>query len=404
MKREECSSLTGTIRPEIEALTPEVVAWRRQFHQIPELGFQEEKTARLVAEALNKIGLSPATGIAGTGIVAVLEGAAADQDSKTLLLRSDMDALPVQEQSEAPYRSTHSGRMHACGHDAHMAILLGVARYWWAHRDRLAGRLKFVFQPAEEGPGGAEPMIAAGVLENPSVDAAVGLHVWGELPVGSAALVEGPFMASANKIRITVRGSGGHGAMPHRSVDPIVAAAQIIMALQTVASRNTNPLEAVVVSIGAIHGGDAFNVIPDTVDLAGTVRTFSLEARERIRDQITRIAQGVARGLGAEAEVAFEFGYPPLINDPGMTALVGETLNGLLGPGRIHPTQTMGGEDMAYFLQRVPGCFYFLGAANQARGMTAPNHSPFFDVDEAVLPLGVESLVRVAERYFAGRA
>ncbi len=389
-----------TLDPDVSALVPALVAVRREIHQAPELGFEETRTAALVADRLRALGLPVQTGVAKTGVVALVEGA---HPGPTLLLRADMDGLPVQEATGAPYASRHAGRMHACGHDGHVAMLLAAAECLAARRDRLHGRVKLVFQPAEEGPGGAEPMIRAGVLAEPRVDAAFGIHLLNDFPVGTVGLRPGPVMAATDRIGLRVRGRGGHGAAPHQTVDSVVVAAHVVTALQAIAAREVAPTMPVVVTIGTIHGGFRYNVIAPEVELTGTVRSFDARLRQELPGRIERIARGVAAAFGAEVQASYDFGYPATVNDPGMTALARGAAAAVVGEARVLAMDPlMGGEDMSYFLEAVPGCFAFVGSADPARGLDHPHHSPRFDFDEAALPIGVQLLVRTAERYLAG--
>jgi amidohydrolase len=311
-----------------------------------------------------------------------------------------MDGLPVQEATGAPYASRRPGLMHACGHDGHVAMLLGAAEVLVARRERLAGAVKLVFQPAEEGPGGAEPMIAAGVLAAPRVDAAFGIHLWNDHPVGVVALRPGPVMAATDRVRLVVRGRGGHGAAPHQAVDAVLVAAHVVTALQAIASRQVRPTLPVVVTIGTIHGGFRYNVIAPEVVLEGTVRSFDRALRESLPGRIERIARGVAGAFGAEVACEYDFGYPATVNDPEVTRLAAAAAADVVGPaGVVTCDPQMGGEDMSYFLEAVPGAFAFVGSANPARGLDRPHHSPEFDFDEAALPIGVQVLVRTAERF-----
>jgi len=384
------------VDPDIAALTEELTETRRAIHRHPELGFREVRTAALVAQRLRSLGLAVREGVAQTGVVGLLQGS---RSGKTVLLRADMDALPMQEASGAEYASEIPGVMHACGHDAHTSMLLGAARVLTARRDRLAGNVKFVFQPAEEGPGGARPMIEAGVMQDPSVDVAFGLHLINDFPVGSVGLRPGPVMASMDTLEITVKGRGGHGALPHQAVDAIVVAAQVVTALQTIASREINPTVPVVVSLGTIHGGFRHNVIAPEVSLTGTVRTFDESLRKTFPERIERIVRQVCRAFRAEAEVRYEFGYPVTVNDHAMTSFARDIASEVVGAEHVRMMEAMmGSEDMAYFFQAVPGCFLFLGSSNPAKNLTAPHHSPEFDFDEACLPLGVQLWVRLVER------
>jgi amidohydrolase len=355
-------------------------ALRRDFHRHPELGFQEVRTAGIVAQELNQLGLEVSTGIGKTGVVALLEG---DQPGPVVLLRVDMDALPIQEETGAEYASTVDGIMHACGHDGHTAIGLTVARMLQQNRQNLKGSVKLVFQPAEEGLGGAEAMLEDGVMANPSPDAALSVHLWNEQPVGWIGITPGPVMAAADIFRIHLSGKGGHGAQPHFTADPVVAAAQIIGALQTVVSRNVPPLEAAVLSVTTLRAGEAFNVIPDTADLQGTIRTFKSEVRQRVIEHFNQVVGGVANALGCRAEVELQSITPAVVNDPKLTALVTEVCENLLPDGRVDSsTMTMGSEDMAFMMQDIPGCYILVGSSNADKGLNAAHHHPRFDIDE----------------------
>lgn len=391
------SDLSTTLSPDVLALAQETVDLRRDLHRHPELGFAETRTAGLVAAGLEAAGLEVRSGIARTGVVGLLRGA---HPGKTLLVRADMDALSLTEEVDTPWKSTVPGSMHACGHDGHVAIALTAARVLAARRDRLKGQVKFVFQPAEEGPGGAEPMIAEGVLRDPPVDAAIGLHIWNSLEAGTLGIGSGAMMAASDEFRIVVEGVGGHGAYPHTAIDPVLAAAHIVVALQSIVARNVSPLEPAVVTVGIVRAGTRFNIIPRTAELVGTLRAYTTETREFLIRRTSEIARGVAEAHGAKIHVHIERGYPPTVNDQAMSAFCSEVAAGVFGRERVVvPERSMGGEDMSYFLNQVPGCFMFLGSANKAKGLDAPHHSPLFDFDEDVMPLGVETFVRVAEAY-----
>lgn len=390
-----------TLRDDIEEILPGVVADRRDFHEHPELANQEVRTAGIVAERLRALGVEDVrTGIASTGVTGLIRGTKPG-NGKTVLLRADMDALPILEQNDVPYRSQSPGVMHACGHDAHTAMLLGVARLLSERRDAFSGTVKLLFQPAEESPpGGAKPMIDAGVLEDPKVDAAFGIHIAQEHPVGEIRLRSGPAMAAADRFQITIRGKGGHGAMPHISVDPIVIGAQIVTALQTLVSRSVDPTEEAVVTVGAFKAGEAFNVIPDTAELGGTVRTFNARNRDLLEERIGNLARGIAAAMGGEVEYRYVRGYPATVNDPEMAELVrGEAAKVVGEEGVREAPLMMGAEDFSYFLEAVPGAFWFVGSKNADRGLVWGHHHPRFDIDEAALPIGMESMVNVALRY-----
>jgi amidohydrolase len=376
------------ISPDVQALQERIVALRRDLHRHPELSWQEHRTARAVTDFLDGSALS-LRAVARTGLLATLDG----QGPRTVLLRVDMDALPIQEQSQEPYGSQVAGVMHACGHDGHVAMGAGAARVLAARGP--GGRTRMLFQPAEEGEGGAQAVLADGALDG--VDAVLGVHLWNELPVGTLGVKAGPLMAAVDRLHIVVHGRGGHGGTPHRSADPVVAAAHVITALQTVVSRETSPLHSAVVTIGSVHGGDAFNVIPDEVTLTGTLRTFDAGLRAAMPERLTRIADGVAAALGCRAEVDVRPGNPAVVNDPAMAALARRAAVRVVGEEKVvEPEPTMGGEDMAVYFERVPGCFVFVGSANPARGLDQPHHSPRFDFDEDALLIGTEFLVQAA--------
>lgn len=369
---------------------PELITWRRHLHMYPELGFQEHRTAGFVAERLAAVGLTVARPTE-TGVVALVEGAL---PGPTIAVRADLDALPIQEENQVDYASCHPGVMHACGHDGHAAILLGLARVLQATRGELAGRVKLIFQPAEEKPpGGALPLIEAGVLDG--VAAVLGFHLWADLPVGTAAVGAGTVMASADEFTITVQGRGGHGSQPHQAVDAVVVAAQVVLNLQTIVSRKVDPRRPAVISVGTIQAGYAFNVIAPTATMAGTVRTFDPATRDMVKREIEQVVRHTCAMAGAEGEFRLFGGYPSVVNDPRLAAMVGEAAGEVFGPERISPQEpVMGGEDFAHYAERVPSCYMFIGARNEVKGIVHPHHHPRFDIDEDALPAGVELLVR----------
>ena len=376
-----------------------LIATRRDLHRHPELGFQEYRTAGIVAERLRAAGYAVETGIAETGVVGTLHGGAGA--GPTLLLRADMDALPITEETEHDFRSTVPGRMHACGHDAHVAIGLAVAERLARTRGEWAGTVKYVFQPAEEGGGGALRMVKEGVLEG--VDAALGLHVWLGMPLGTVGVVDGPQMAGSRDVRLTVRGRGGHGSLPHETVDAVYVASQIVVALQGIVARNVSPLDTAVVSIGSFHAGTAPNVIADRAELTGTLRAFRSETDALLCRRVREVATGVAAALGATCEVDFgEKYYPPTVNDPALAALVREVAAAVVGAPQVYSgdeVRTTGAEDFAEFAGRVPGCYFFVGARDEASGAVHPHHSPRFDLSENALPIAVEVMERAARAY-----
>ena len=368
---------------------------RRDLHQHPELGFKETRTGTLVEERLRGLGYEVKTGVGRTGIVG-LKGTG----TRCVLLRADMDALPIEEANEVPYRSRHPGAMHACGHDGHVAIGLEVARRLAAVT--LPGAVKFAFQPAEELSGGATAMIGDGILGAPAVNAAFGVHVWNDLPVGMIGITAGAMMASVDEFEITIAGTGGHAAMPHRAIDPVLVAAHVITALQSLVSRRRDPFEEGVVSVTQVSAGHAFNVIPPQATLRGTVRTFGGKFYEDAPRLVEDTARGIARALGADAMIEFRRLTGPLVNDPAMADLMKSVGEDIVGKNRVKgDIRTMGGEDMSYFLKQVPGCFAFVGSA-RADGTSFPHHSPRFDIEEDALPIAAELLTQTTARYLAG--
>lgn len=386
------------IRPDIRALQPQLVEWRRHLHQRPELGFKEQLTAEFIARKLQEWGIDHQVGIAQTGIVATISGS---RPGPVFAIRADIDALPIYEENEVSYRSQHDGIMHACGHDGHTAIALATAYYLAQHRQDFAGTVKIIFQPAEEGPGGAKPMIEAGVLKNPDVEAIIGLHLWNNLPLGTVGIRNGALMAAVEFFRCTIFGKGGHGAMPHQTVDSIVVGAQIVNALQTIVARNVDPVDSAVVTVGEFHAGTAVNIIADAAKMSGTVRYFNPELEGYLGKRIEQIIAGICQSHGASYELDYQRLYPPLINDAQMAELVRSVAADVVEtPAGIVPEcQTMGGEDMAFFLQEVPGCYFFLGSANPSKNLAYPHHHPRFDFDETALGMGTELFVRCVEKF-----
>jgi amidohydrolase len=369
---------------EAQALFEYTRTLRRDFHQHPELGFKEIRTANIVAKELAGLGLEVKTGVGQTGVVGLLEG---QTPGGVLLLRFDMDALPIFEENEAEYTSVNQGVMHACGHDGHTAIGLTVARLLNNHRNELAGTVKLVFQPAEEGLGGAEAMMADGVLQEPKPDVTLSLHIWNEKPVGWVGIVPGPVMAAADTFHVKITGKGGHGAVPNLVHDPILAASQVVNALQAIVSRSVSPLKSAVVSVGAIHGGDAFNVIPSVVEMKGTLRTFEAQVRDRVIERFHQVVENVCQALECQAEIEIKSITPTLVNDPLVTHRVQRVASSLLPTDQLDfQTTTMGSEDMAFMQQQVPGCYLFIGSANKEKHLDAAHHHPRFDFDEVILP------------------
>lgn len=357
---------------------------RRDLHRHPELGFQETRTAGIVARELVQMGFEVRSGIARTGVVGLLRGL---HPGPALLMRFDMDALPIREETGAVYSSETAGIMHACGHDGHVAVGLTTARLLAAQKEKIHGIVKFVFQPAEEGLGGAKQMIDESVLESPVPGAALALHLWNEIPFGSVSIHAGPLMAGGDIFKVVLRGKGGHGALPHQAIDPVATAAHVIVALQTIVSRNLSPLEAAVVSVTQIKAGETFNVIPASAEMAGTIRTFDGTVRERIMAKFDKVIHGVAGGLGCEAEVDVHLLTPPVINDGVVSEKVLQAAQKWMPELKNLPDfKTMVSEDMAFMMQTVPGCYILVGAANPEKGQVFGHHHPKFDFDEAVLP------------------
>ncbi len=368
-----------------------IINTRRDLHRIPEPAYTEEKTSVYVAEYLRKEDLEVQTGIAQTGVVALMKRAG---PGRTLMIRADMDALPISEETGLPFASTHGGAMHACGHDAHMAMVLGAATILNKVKDTLNGNIKFLFQPAEEGPGGAKAMIEAGVMKNPRVDHSIGCHVWPAVPEGTIGVKAGALMAAMDRFDIRIVGKGGHGAMPHLCVDALEVGSQVVNALQRIASRQMDPLDPTVVTIGSFHAGTTFNVIPGEAELSGTTRTFDRDIWTSWPERLEKIVRGVCQSMGADYELKYAQGYPPLFNDESMAEVVRRCAGEVVGEDQvIEPEPTMGGEDMAFYLEKSKGCFFFLGVGREG---CAPLHNSKFDLNEEVLSIGVETYCRVA--------
>lgn len=375
---------------------PRIKDIRRRIHEYPEIGFEEEQTSKFIQEVLTDLAI-PFEVMCKTGVVGLIKGG---KPGKTILLRADMDALPVEELADVPYKSKIKGKMHACGHDGHVAGLLGAAMILNDLKTELAGNVKLMFQPAEETTGGALPMIEAGILENPTVDAALGLHLWGPLKKGHVQVCVGPMMAAADTFHVTIQGRGGHAAMPHLCIDPISIVGQAVNSLQTIISRKINPLHPAVLSICQIQAGDATNIIPETASFSGTVRTFQSTVRKEIPEYMQEFLQGICKANGAQLKFDYHYGYPALINNQEMTNLVYQAVSTCLGEEHISylPEPNMGGEDFAYLCERVPAAFYFVGIAEENK----PNpvhHHPEFQWDDSVLEISAATLAQATVNF-----
>lgn len=377
-----------------------MVHYRRQIHQKPELKYQEHQTSQMVAKILKEKNLPFQEGIAETGIACLIDSG---KPGNTLLVRADMDALPIHEENNVPYKSTHKGIMHACGHDGHVAILLGLLEEITNHPSSILpqGKILLVFQPAEEGGNGADRMIEEGLLETYKPNACLALHLWNHIDLGKVGIVDGTMMASVDEVKITVHGVSGHGAMPQYTIDPIVVGAHIVTALQTLVSRNTDPLDSCVVTIGSFHAGNAFNVIPETAELIGTVRTFSKKSYLEIPEKLKKLVQSVAEGFGAKVTIEYNRINKPTINDPRMVDIVKKSVIEILGEDSIttENARTMGGEDFSAFLMEIPGAYFFVGSRNPEKGFIHPHHSSYFDFDEDALAIGLSVLKRTIYNY-----
>lgn len=382
----------GDIAAEARDLRDEMIRTRRELHRRPEIAFEEVETAALVAERLEAVGLQVRRQVGQTGVVGTLVGG---RPGKTVLVRADMDALPIATQLSASYASEVPGAMHACGHDGHTAIALTVAKLLARRAEELAGTVLFVFQPAEEILAGARAMLDNGALDGVEVDATIGLHLINDLPVGTVHMRPGPTMAGIDAFRIVIEGRGGHAAKPHQNIDAIVAASHVVTALQTIVSRNMDPIAPTALSVTSIQGGDTYNVAPSDVELKGVLRSFDDEVEAMLRERVETVTQQVASALGAQATVEWAYSCPVVVNDPAITRLMREVAEDCVGPEHVRTADLrMSGEDMAHWLARNPGCYLFVGTRNEAKGFVAPHHNPSFDIDESALPIGVEVLTK----------
>ena len=380
------------LNPDLLSIKNQIIKTRRDFHKHPELSFQEHRTASIVAKSLKKFGLKVQKNIGKTGVVGLLKGSKA---GKTIALRADMDALPIQEISKVSYKSINDGIMHACGHDAHTAILLGVAEVLSNNKNKIKGNIKFIFQPAEEGYGGAKYMIDDGALDN--VEEIYALHVWNYQKSGTVGVQSGPVMAAADMFTIKIQGTGGHGAAPQGTVDCIMVSSQLIQSLQTIVSRNTNPLENTVLTIGQINGGYNFNIIADEVVLKGTARAYTEENRMLIKNRMQEIINGTAKAFNAKIQLNYKDGYPPVINNDLVTKKVYSAAKKIVNDSVIPPYLSMGGEDFSYFANKVPGCFFFLGSSpKNSKLMSVPQHCSHFDIDEDSMLIGASIFIELA--------
>ena len=388
--------LKKQLQSQIKDLEKEIITWRRHFHKYPELSNQEIETSKHVQEILQQYGITVKTGFAKTGVLGIIKGG---KPGKTVALRADMDALPIHEQNEHNYVSTKKGIMHACGHDAHTAMLLGTGVALQKFREHLAGTVLLVFQPAEERAplGGAQEMLDDGVFKEYRPDVIFGQHVWPDLPLGQIGVCPGPMMGNSDRFSIEVNGAGGHASMPHQTIDAIVVANQIISGIQTIVSRNVDPLESAVITIGKITGGDRYNVIANRVILEGTLRSFNEDVKKLAKERLHQLVGGVAESMGSKAKVDYYDGYPATVNHPLWADQVKETAQGLLGDsGTPLVKPSLGGEDFGRFLLHYPGAYFWLGTAIQTRKVQKPLHDPQFEIDERALVVGATVMTNVA--------
>ncbi|MGE5596017.1 MAG: M20 metallopeptidase family protein [Hyphomicrobiales bacterium] len=382
------------VRPEVAAIAAQLIEWRRDFHAHPELSWKEERTQAVILEHLQRLGFASVEPIAGTGVAALLEGS---RQGPTILWRADIDALPIPERSGLPFASKNEGVMHACGHDCHIAIALGMATVLAAQRDRLRGKVRFLFQPAEEHSGAAQRCVAEGVLEAPRIDRVLGLHISADVPIGWINVAPGPFFAAPTAFRIVIEGRGGHAAAPHQSVDAVVVAAHVITALQTVVSRSVPPNETAVLTVGKLQSGFRGNVIAESAVMTGTIRTYRPELMELMLERVESVLAGVCAAFGATFDLRHNTSCPPLYNDANLAKYVADSACRYFGPSSVVSSPSMGADDMSVYLQERPGCYFWLGARNEAKGIAGRHHDPGFVIDEDALAPGVEFGLRLIE-------
>ncbi len=378
-----------------KAISNELISLRRDIHSHPEMGLEEIRTSQIAMENLEKLGIEVQNGIGQTGVVGILRG---KFQGKTIILRADMDCLKIEEKNDISYKSQNNGFMHACGHDVHTAWLVGAAKILCDFKEVLHGNIKFVFQPAEEALGGAKLVIEEGVLENPKVDAVIGAHVWPYLQSGRIGIKQGPIMAATDNFKLTIFGKGGHGAHPHKCIDPIVSATEIFMAFQTIVSRNIDPLEPAVITVGKFNSGSAHNIIPDNAYMEGTVRTLSLQTRRKIPELMEKVISGITSANGTKYKLEFVPYHPPVINEKELTSKVEKSIEDILGKDCIEKIEvpSMAGEDFSYFQEKVPGTFFWIGIGDEEKGTDMPLHASNFMVDEEMISIGAAVLAKSA--------
>lgn len=391
--------MKSLLRKDVENFKDELIEIRKYFHQHPELGLEEFKTSKKIYELLTSWGVE-AEYLSETGVVGIIKG---DNPGKTIALRADIDALPIEEMTGLEFSSKHKHKMHACGHDGHITICLGAAKILSKYKEKLNGNVKFIFQPAEEGPGGAEMLIEKGVLKNPDVDAILGLHIWPELPKNSIGITGGPIMAAADRFDIEVIGKGGHGAIPQLSVDPIYAASQLVTTLQSIVSRETSPLDSIVLSNCTFHGGDAFNIIPNNVKISGTTRYHNPDFSETLPKRMEEIVKGVCSTMRCDYEFKYSHWYPVTLNDKDFSKFFKDSAKDVLGDDNVVEIEkpSMGAEDFSFFLEKTPGTYFFLGTRDEENGLDKPIHHPEYYFSEDILPTGVELFCNAVLNYLS---